>query len=98
MMPQARHKELTKHIRKQIRIAGVKARVHMGSGNGGNITIVVAVPSYEARFTSEEIRSFCHTAKCNRLTFVRGLEIDVDLESELTGRHQWDFYIPDHKE
>ena len=87
------HKELTAHIRERIKKAGIKARVCMNYSCGSRV-IQVVTPSYESRFTSGEIVRFCTIALANGLTFVRGLPIDLDVQAQLTGATQWDFYLP----
>ena len=88
------HKQLTAHIRKRIKVVGVNARVKMGFGNEGRKTITVCVPHYDARFTEEGIYQICHIAECNKLTYVRGLPIQPTIDRQLTGKTQFDFYIP----
>lgn len=71
------HKELTAHIRNRIKVAGIKARVCMQE-SCGNKVIVVYGTAYEINFTEEEQRTIRLIAKTNRLTWVRGMEIDIE--------------------
>ena len=66
------HKELTSHIRNRIKAAGIKARVKMNADCGTKY-ITVVTPSFDARFTSEEIKTICTIAQCNKLTYVRNI-------------------------
>ena len=87
-------KEMANTIRRNLKREGIKARVSIlpvHSGNG----IRVSVPAYDARFTSGEINTICFIAQCNRLTGVRGDIIDVSNESLLTGKQQWNFFMPE---
>lgn len=87
------HKTLTNHIRKRLKVEGINARVKMQTGNAGTKVIVVAVPSYDDRFTDDEINRICLCAKANGLTFVKGEEINPFLQERLTDKQQWDFYL-----
>jgi len=84
------HKEMTAHIRNRIKAAGIKAKCKMSEYCGCKV-ITVAVPSFNARFTPDQIREFCMAAKANGLTFSQGLEIDPDQEAQLTEKMQWNF-------
>lgn len=86
------HKDITAHIRKRLKAAGIKAKCKMVSFCGCD-TVQVAVPSFESRFTSNQIREFVTAAKVNGLTGSRGMELDVEHESSLTGKIQWNFYL-----
>jgi hypothetical protein len=81
------HKEMTAHIRNRIKVAGIKAKVKMQDG----YTISVDVPAYGIEFTEEDQRTIRHIADCNRLTWVRGLKIDVD---QMTNPHEFKFRMP----
>jgi hypothetical protein len=84
------HKEMTAHLRKRIKIAGIKARVDMMDSCGSK-AIRVFGASPEATFTDEEQRQIRHIAKCNGLTWVRGMEIDVE---QMTNPQSFHFYLP----
>lgn len=86
------HKEIVSHIRNRIKAAGIKAKCKMVSFCGCN-TVQVSVPTFESRFTSEEIRQIVLIAKVNGLTGAKGSELDLELESQLTGKIQWNFYL-----
>lgn len=86
------HKEVTAHIRKRLKAAGIKAKCKMQS-YCGNATIMVAVPAYDARFTSEQIREFVTAAKVNGMTGCRGIELDIEHEASMTEKMQWNFYL-----
>jgi hypothetical protein len=85
------HKEMAKHIRNRIKIAGIKARVWMQPNTFGDNVISVATTEYNVEFTNEEQKTIRQIAKSNDLTWVRGLEIDVDLPSD---PNQMNFYMP----
>lgn len=80
---------LTKHIRSRIKSEGIKARVRMCPAGGA---VQVITPSYDARFTSDEIYKIAFIAKCNKLTMVRGDEIDPKSMSNNTGATEFNFY------
>jgi hypothetical protein len=71
------HKEMTKHLRNRLKVAGIKARVAMCDSCGQPIIKVHPV-SAEARFSDDEQRTIRHIAECNKLTRARGMEIDVE--------------------
>ena len=83
------HKELTKHIRGRIQAAGIKARVRMQEGNAGNKCIQVFGVTYDSSFTAEESHTIQLIAQCNRLTYVRGLPIDINLHIST----EFNFYL-----
>lgn len=87
-----RLKEITSHLRNRISASGIKAKVHMSSGDSFP-SIRVAVPKFESRFTTLEIHTICTIAVINRLTGVRGQAIDPKHESLLTEKMEWDFYL-----
>lgn len=79
------HKEMTAHIRKRIKAAGIKAKVRMW--HGGHIQVNAS--AYGIEFTEEEQREIRHIAICNKLTWVRDLPIDVN---KMTNPHDFNFY------
>lgn len=83
------HKELTSHIRNRIKAAGIKAKCKM-SISCGNRTIRIDAPAYDVLFTEEQQREIRLIAKCNRLKWVRGLEIDIE---QMTNPHEFAFYM-----
>ena len=86
------HKEITAHIRKRLKAAGIKAKCKMVSFCGCD-TVQVAVAKFDARFTSEEIREFVTAAKVNGMTGSRGMELDIEHEASLTDKIQWNFFL-----
>lgn len=82
------HKELTAHIRKRIKVAGIKALCEMQVSCGHKV-IAISVPKYDVSFTDDEQRKIRHIAKCNRLTWVRGMEIDIE---QMTDPQAFKFY------
>ena len=83
--------QMAAHIRKRIKLEGIKARVRVSPATAA---VQVIVPAHDARFTSDECRMIAFIAKCNKLTMVRGDAIDVDLHAQLTGAMQFDFHLP----
>lgn len=81
-------KEMAKHFRNRLRHEGIPAKCHI-SVNG----IEVCTVTYESRWTSDQIRLIAHIAKCNGMTLVRGLPIDVDLCGRLTEKNDFHFYM-----
>lgn len=67
-------KQMTAHIRSRINAAGIKARVRFWPDG----QIQVFAPAYGIEFTESEQRAIRHIAVCNRLTWIRGQQIDVE--------------------
>jgi hypothetical protein len=86
------HKEITAHIRRRLAASGIKAKCKMAEACGLR-SVEVVVPSYEARFTAEEIREIALIAKVNGLTGARGATINPEHEALLTEKIQWSFYL-----
>jgi len=84
------HKEMTAHIRSRIKSAGIKARV-IGQRICGENRITIATPSYEARFTSKELRDIAIIASANRLTMVMGVAININTIDQLTAANEFVF-------
>lgn len=84
------HKEAAAVIRGAVKAAGFHAKVRVAPGGGA---VQVITPSYDARFTGDEIAAFCSAAISLGMTFVRQLPISIDHERQLIGRHQWEFYL-----
>lgn len=74
------------HIRSRIKHAGIKARVRVAPGGG---VVQVIAPTAEARFSDDDQRTIRFIAKCNRMTWVRGLEIDIE---QMTNPAEFNFY------
>lgn len=87
------HKELTKHLRGRLRHAGIPCRVRM-EDFCGSAAVSIITPSYDARWTAEQLREMALIAKSNRLTMSRGLPIDMDNMAQLTGSTQVNFFLP----
>lgn len=83
-------KEITAHIRKRIKHEKIKARVYM-SPTGSAHFIGVCPPAPGIEFSEHEQRTIRHIAKCNRLTWIRGMEIDVERMTNPFGMH---FHMP----
>ena len=83
------HKEMTAHIRNRIKAAGIKAKCKMQE-YCGCVVISVDVPAYEVSFNEAEQREIRLIAKVNRLTFVRGMEIQLD---QMTNPKQFKFHM-----
>lgn len=85
------HKELTKHLRKRLDKAGVPCRVRMNEYCGERVVQVIT-PSYEQRWTPEQLLQIGLIARCNRLTMTRGQPVHSDeVIRQLTGTTQFDF-------
>lgn len=84
------HKERTAHLRKVLKAHGPAARVSKYESCGVK-WIKVSVPSYDSRFTADELEQVALAARSNHLTFARGMEITVDHMRKMTGRQQFDF-------
>lgn len=78
--------EMTAHIRRRIKAAGIKARVRKFDDSR---TIQVNAPAFGVEFTEDEQREIRHIAVCNRLTWVRGLPIVVE---QMTNPSAFDFH------
>ena len=88
-MSKLTHKEAAAHIRKRMKHIA-KSRVIMSEYCGKRI-INIITPTFDSRFTSEQIREFCQMAKDLGLTGAQSSEIHPDQESALTGKIQWVF-------
>lgn len=84
------HKEATTHFRNRLKAAKIKARVKMNEACGIKY-ITIVTPTYEARFTSDDLKEIGIIAQVLKLTSARGSEIDLDHIQLLTGKGQFDF-------
>lgn len=88
------HKEMAAHIRKRLKVEGIKSRVRKYVACG---TKYIAVSMDTDRFhnarewSPEEAYMIGFIAKCNKLTGARGTEIDLDVCRQMTGKVQFDF-------
>lgn len=85
-------KEMTAHLRKRIRVAGIQARVSFYE-SCGSMCIKVTPASVAARFSDEQQRMIRLIAQVNGLTKARGLAIDLDRMTDDCGTV---FYQPEH--
>lgn len=79
-----RTKEMTAHLRNRIKAEGIKARVRF---LGRSIQVFPC--AYGVEFSETEQRAIRFIAKVNKLTAIRGQEIDVD---RMTDPHGMEFY------
>lgn len=86
------HKEMTQHIRNRIKAAGIKARCKMQDGCSGNRVIYVFAPAYGVEFSEADQRTVRLIAKTNRLTWVQGMEINLE---QMTNPNEFHFYMPE---
>ena len=84
------HSEMTKHIRGRIRFAGIEARVRKAPASSNCIQVIS--PAFDKPFTQEQAKQISFIAKCNHLTLVRGMEIE--LENKGFNNNQLNFYMP----
>lgn len=84
------HKEMTAHIRKRLKVAGVKARVRMQDFNGHRM-IQVSTPAYDKRFSSAQLDQLATIVMANGLTLIRGAKIDPEVLVQLTGSTDFNF-------
>jgi hypothetical protein len=84
--------EMTAGIRSRVKANGIKARV--GKFDNGDPHFRVWPIRNEVLFTEAEQRTILNIAKNNGLTFVRGLEIDVD---QITFPNGMVFYMPTNR-
>lgn len=75
-------KQMTAHLRGRISHEGIKARVRMAPGGG---SIQVFPVAYDISFTEDEQRTIRFIAKVNKLTLVRGMEIQVEQMTDPSG-------------
>jgi hypothetical protein len=87
------HKELTKHLRHRLAVAKVPCRVRMNSYCGERVVQVIT-PTFDARWTPEQLHQIGQIAVVNHLTLARGLPIDLAVIAQLTGATQFDFSLP----
>ena len=83
------HKEMTANIRKLIKAAGIKALVRKQEGCGSKV-IQVNCPSFGVDFTNDEQKIIREIAVRNNLTWVRGMPIDIN---QNTNPSVFDFYF-----
>lgn len=77
------------HIRRCLKNEGIPARVRVSPAGGA---VQVITKGYNAHWTPEQLRAIGHIALCNRMTLIRGQEIDLSIMEQLTGANQFDFY------
>jgi hypothetical protein len=83
--------EIADKMRQKIKSSGFKARVRISPGRDRVIQVIS--PTYETRFTPEQIELFCNFALEMGFTFVRNTTIDIANQKKLTDKIQWDFYF-----
>ena len=76
----------TKHIRGRIKAAGIKAKVCIAPGGG---VLQVNTPVYGVDFSEDAQRQIRLIAKCNGLSWVQGMEIDIE---QMTNPNNFNFY------
>ena len=74
------------HIRSRIKAAGIKARVRVAPGGG---QVQVFGVTADSQFSSDEQRQIRLIAKCNRFTWARGIEIDIE---QMTNPAEFNFH------
>ena len=79
--------QVAAHIRKRIKHAEINARVRVAPGGG---SVQVFAPAYGVEFSEAEQREIRLIAKCNHLTWVRGMEIDIE---QMTNPEHFSFYV-----
>jgi hypothetical protein len=84
------HKEITKHIRGRLKAHKVPARVKMNDFCGKTVVTIVT-PTYDFRWTPEQLREIGICAQVNKLTRAQGMPIDLDVLVQLTGLNQINF-------
>lgn len=84
------HQEMVRHIRRRIQVAGIPARVR-GQVSCGDEVVQVNTPDPDQRFTDDQQRTIRSIAVANRLTWVRGLPIDVE---QMTNPYDFNLYLP----
>lgn len=80
--------ELTKHLRNRIKVAGLQARVRQLPASSTGIQVFPV--AYGVEFSTEEQRQIRLIAQVNKLTLVRGMEIDVERN---TDPHGMEFHV-----
>jgi hypothetical protein len=86
------HKEMTAHIRNRLKVCDIPARCRMNEACGFRMIQVFGV-THEARWTAEQAKMIGRIARVNGLTFVRGMPVDEDHCSTMTGRAYFEFYF-----
>lgn len=82
-------KQTTQQIRNRIKVAGIKASVRMITPTGCQV-IQVSAPSYGVEFTANEQRRIRMIAKVNGCTWVQGMEIDIN---QNTNPDNFEFHV-----
>lgn len=71
------HKEVTKHFRKRLSVARIKA--HCSAYVSCNVQYIRVNPiTLDARFSEEEQQVICRIAIANHLTLGNGMKIDIE--------------------
>lgn len=90
---QMTHQELTRHLRKRLKLAGVPCRVRMNEYCGARVVQVIT-PTHETRWTPGQLRQIGLIASVNHMTMARGLPVHApEVMEQLTGATQFDFRI-----
>lgn len=84
------HKEMAKHIRGRLQASGVPARVKMNDFCGQKM-ISVVTPSFEFRWSPDQLRTIGICAQVNQLTLSRSMPISVEVIEQLVGSTQHNF-------
>ena len=78
--------QLAAHIRGRGKASGLKARVRIAPGGG---SLQVFTPVHGMKFSEKAQREIRLIAKCNGLSWVRGLEIDIE---QMTNPYDFQFF------
>lgn len=81
-------KEMAAHIRDLIKKENIKARVRITAPYINSIQVFTR--KYEDNFSAHEQRIIRNIAKCNGLTLVRGMPINVE---QMTDPKHFEFYF-----
>lgn len=84
------HQEMVRHLRHRIKVAGIQARVR-GFVSCGDEVVQVNTTHPDRQFTDDEQRTIRTIGDANRLTWVRGMPIDVE---QMTNPYDFNFYMP----
>jgi hypothetical protein len=84
-------KDKVAHLRKRIKVAGIKARVRIAPGHHRDQCQVFPV-AYEIEFTKEEQKTIATIAKINKWTLCQGAEIITDPD-KFPQPHGYNFWL-----
>lgn len=82
---------LAAQFRAALKAQGIKARVRANNYCGCNV-VQISTPTYEARFTPDQIEFFCTFAINAGMTLVQRMPINIEIQRQLTEANTFVFH------